>query len=178
MKKEINSTYVKDGDDISIILENGVIVAIIYHEYGHAINAVISFKENKLEFTGTPRKKYLKLKEGGYYLEMALFGKVIKNLSLSEALYILNENNYSKSLEEFREGFIKLSYQDLVIDGQFSNMNLGDESIIKNLDQSITIKAKKDEGRTDPLKSIKIRIPLRNDIIGRHITEEDLDFSI
>ena len=95
MKKEKNSTYVKNDDDISIILENDVIVAIIYHEYGHAI----------------------KLKEGGYYLEMAPFGKVIKNLSLSDALYILNENNNTKSLKEFREGFTKLLYQDLLIDG-------------------------------------------------------------
>ena len=94
MKKEINPTYVINDDDISIILENGVIVAIIYHEYGHAINAVISFKENKLEHTGTPRKKYFKFKGGGYYLEMVIFGKVIKNLSWCEALYILNENNY------------------------------------------------------------------------------------
>ena len=79
MKKNIvfskNNSYEKE---ISSILENGIEVSLIYHEFGHAINIVISFKENKLKTNDSPRKKYVKFKEGGYYLELLLFGRVIK----------------------------------------------------------------------------------------------------
>ena len=91
MKKNIvfskNNSYEKE---ISSILENGIEVSLIYHEFGHAINIVISFKENKLKTNDSPRKKYVKFKEGGYYLELLLFGRVIKELTYGEALYILN----------------------------------------------------------------------------------------
>ena len=175
MKKEISSNFVKYNDNISFILENGVIVAIIFHEFGHSINAVISFIENRLKLNETPRKKYLKIMEGGYYLELLLFGRVIKNLTLGEALYILNTKNYQKSLDDFRNGFMKLSYKDMIIEGQFSNLNFGDEKTIEKLKDIISIKTKKDGDTNDALKNINISIPLRNDIIGRYISEEDLE---
>ena len=175
MKKEISSNFVKYNDNISFILENGVIVAIIFHEFGHSINAVISFIENRLKLNETPRKKYLKIMEGGYYLELLLFGRVIKNLTLGEALYILNTKNYQKSLDDFRNGFMKLSYKDMIIEGQFSNLNFGDEKTIEKLKDIISIKTKKEGDTNDALKNINISIPLRNDIIGRYISEEDLE---
>ena len=173
-KKEINSNFVQYDKEKSDTLENGVIIAIIYHEYGHSINAIISFKENDLQLHETPRKKYLNFKEGGYYLEIALFGRVIKKLTYKEALYILNENNYNKSLEEFRKGFMELSYQDLVIKGQFDYLNSKDESKLKTSDDSVTIKAKEDNDEFDEFENLNISIPLRNDILGRNITEKDL----
>ena len=115
MKKKINFNFVEYDEDISITLENGIIVAIIYHEFGHAINAVIAFVENKMKSNDTPRKKYLNFKEGGYYLELALFGRVIRHLTYGEVLYILNEDNYKKSLDNFKKGFMELSYKDLII---------------------------------------------------------------
>ena len=174
MKKEISSNFVKYDDTISFVLENGVIVAILFHEYGHAINAVISFMENRLKLNETPRKKYLKLKEGGYYLEIALFGRIIENLTFGEALYILNVENYKKSLDEFRNGFMELSYNDTIIEGQFSDLNFGDEKTIERLKDIILIKTKKERDTSDAIKNINISIPLRNDIIGRYINEEDL----
>ena len=172
--KEISSTFIQYHKEQSDTLENGVIIAIIYHEYGHSINAIISFKENDLQLHETPRKKYLNFKEGGYYLEIALFGRVIEKLTYKEALYILNENNYNKSLEEFRKGFMELSYQDLVIKGQFDYLNSKDESKLKTSKDSVTIKAKEDNDEFDEFENLNISIPLRNDILGRNITEEDL----
>ena len=179
MKKEINSNFVKYKNEISLILENGVIVAIIFNEFGHAINTVISFLENKLKLTETPRKKYLKFKEGAYYMEIALFGRVIKTLSYGEALYILNEDNYKKSLNDFRKGFMELPV-NMVIKGPFSDFNLNNINDIDEIKTTISIKAKRDDvddndDEKDVLNHIKISIPLRNDLIDRDIKEEDLE---
>lgn len=45
MKKEINSDSVQFNEQVILVLENEVIAAIIYHEFGHAINAIIIFHE-------------------------------------------------------------------------------------------------------------------------------------
>ena len=174
MKKEIYSNYLRYDENISITLENGVIVAIIYHEFGHIINAVLAFIENKLKLNDTFRKKYINFKYGGYNLELALFGKVIKNLSYGEVLYILNEDNYFKSLDNFKKGFKELSNQDLIIKGSFNNFNLKKEKELDEYKSSIFIKAKNGNNIGDIYKDIKINIPLRNDVRGREIKEEDL----
>ena len=100
---------------------------------------------------------------------------MIQNLTLGEALYILNAKNYQKSFEEFKNGFIKLSYKDMVIEGQFSNLNFLDKKTVEKLNDIISINIKKYGDMKDALKKIKISIPLRNDIIGREIKEEDLE---
>ena len=117
----------------------------------------------------------MKFREGGYYLELLLFGRVIKELTYGEALYILNEKNYSKSLEEFRKGFNELKEEDLIIEGEFKDFNIKDVSEINQLKSSIFIKIKGDNNPKDDLRNIKISIPLRNDVIGRKIKEEDLE---
>ena len=161
--------------EISLILENAIEVALIYHEFGHAINVVISFRENRLKSNKSPRKKFLKFREGGYYLELLLFGRIIKDLTYGEALYILNEKNYSKSLEEFRKGFKELKNEDLIIDGEFKDLNINTMTEINQLKTSIHIRAKNSNNPNDDLKNIKISIPLRNDVIGREIKESDLE---
>ena len=175
MKKEINTKFYECDEKILFILENGVIIELIYHEFGHAISAVISFSENELKLTETPRKKYLDFKEGGYYLEIALFGRVIKNFSLGEALYVLNKENYNKSLEDFRKGFMELSNKDLIIKGEFKDFNLKNENEMEQKKNSIIIKAKNGDDKKDDFNNIQISIPLRNDILRRHIKEEDLE---
>ena len=44
----------------------------------------------------TPRKTGLKDREGGREMEILLFGSILQNINLKQALYILNENNYKK----------------------------------------------------------------------------------
>ena len=107
-------------------------------------------------------------------MELALFGRVIKKLSYGEVLYILNENNYNKSLEDFKNGFIKLSEKDLIIKGQFTEFNLIDEKKLKEYKNSLFIKTKTDDDSIDIYKDITVSIPLRNDVPGRDIKEKDL----
>ena len=174
MKKIINLDLSKDDEIISITLENGIIIAILYHEFGHEINSVIGFTENELKNTETPRKKYLDFKEGGYYLELALYGRVIKKLSYGEVLYILNENNYNKSLEDFKKGFIQLSEKDLIINGQFEDFNIKGNKKLNEYKNSLFIKTKNDDDSINIYKDITVSIPLRNDVPGRDIKEKDL----
>ena len=173
-EKKIIANNVGFDENISITLENGVIFAIIYHEFGYEINAVIAFIENKLKLNGTPRKKYLNFKEGGYCLELALFGREIRNLSYGEALYILNADNYSKSLDNFKKGFMELSNHDLFIKGPFDNFNIKNEKELDKYKSSVIIKAKNENNIGDIYNDVKISIPLRNDVRGREIKEEDL----
>ena len=108
-------------------------------------------------------------------MEPALFGNVIQNLSYGEALYILNTNNYDKTLKEFRRGFEELSKNDLIINGPFQDLNISDEKKIDSYKNKVFIKAKSGKNETNLLKDIKINIPLRNDVIGRNIEEKDLE---
>ena len=52
--------------------------------------------------------------EIGRFIEKKLFGKVLGKINVSEAIYILNINNYLKDNdEEFLEGFINLKYKKI-----------------------------------------------------------------
>ena len=108
-------------------------------------------------------------------MEIALYGRIIKKFSLGEALYVLNEKNYEKSLEDFRKGFMELSDLDLIMNGEFKNSNLENKDIINKIKNSIFIKAKNEDNKNDYIKNIQINIPLRNDIFRRYIKEEDLE---
>ena len=52
-----------------------------------------------------------------------LFNKEVKRISLGDALFLLNENNYDKSLGDFVTSFEKKDYKDLIINGVFSDFN-------------------------------------------------------
>ena len=47
----------------------------------------------------------LRGKESGERLEIKLFGRVINKLTINEALYILNINNYNQNIKEFQKNF-------------------------------------------------------------------------
>jgi hypothetical protein len=71
----------------------------------------------------TPRKIRIDERESGKNLEMLLFNRRVSRITLEESMYILNEKNYEKSLEDFRTGFNELKKEDIKIDGIFSNFN-------------------------------------------------------
>ena len=71
----------------------------------------------------TPRKKKIDERESGKYLEMLLFNRRVRRITLAESMYILNERNYAKNLDDFRAGFNEPKEEDLKIDGIFSNFN-------------------------------------------------------
>ena len=71
-----------------------------------------------------PRKKDISLRESGRFIELLMFNQVLHRINISQALYILNENNYNKTINEFNEGFNLLKDDDLKIEGVFHEFNL------------------------------------------------------
>ena len=91
-------------------------------------------------------------------------------MNLTECLFILNEKNYNKTLEEFREGFNEIKVEDLEIDkeGIFSEFN----EIIKFkknflLNGPIMVSSDNDENDDNFLKNSFINnIGDENDVLG------------
>ena len=59
-------------------------------------------------------------------MELLLFGRILENISLKEALYILNEDNYKKNIFQFKEDFEKLNHleekkEDYKVTGEFED---------------------------------------------------------
>ena len=164
----INRTII--GNNISkkmkLILKTGCYVLIEEHEIFHLLDCLPHYENNCSLSIKTPRKKNYKGEaEGGLYLEYLLFNRVLKDINLGEILYILNEENYGKSLNDFRIGFQKLDKKDLEIKGIFSgynkhiNLNTISISTLKNT----IIKPKIPDNN---LLSISIRYELKNDVRG------------
>ena len=130
--------------------------------------------KNSYIIEDTPRKKNMKINEAGYYIELALFGKIIDVLSYEEALYILNIKNYEKSLEDFKKGFEVLEDKDLYINGPFNYLNIEEKSFVKKT-KTIGIMAK-ETSLENIKKNIRINVPLKNDVHGRNFTIEDVLF--
>ena len=105
------------------ILNTGSYVTTEEHEIFHLLN-YISYYENNCSFSiNTPRKKNFPECKGGKYLEYLLYDQILKEINLAQALYILNESNYNKTLIDFKIGFEKLDVKDLKIEGIFSEYN-------------------------------------------------------
>ena len=123
MKKTLfcNAQYI--DNKIYETLENGIIIENEFHEFDHTISAVLSYLTHRESLINTPRKKNIEFNKGVYYVEFALFDKIIKTLTYEEALYILNLKNYDKTLDEFRNGFKMRKEKDLIINGPFENLN-------------------------------------------------------
>jgi len=113
------------------ILSTGSYVSIGEHEIFHLFNCIPYYENNCSLSIKTPRKKYFNECEGGRYLEYLLYDKPLNEINMAQALYILNESNYDKTLIEFKIGFENLDIKDLNIKGIFSGYN----SLI-SLDQS------------------------------------------
>ena len=102
------------------ILYRGSVVKTGSHEINHDFYNIFLMHSNGMIPLETPRKKYVKERESGRNMEMILFDRKIYQLSLIECLYLLNENNYKKSLSDFRNGFNELNLKDL----QFNEDNI------------------------------------------------------
>ena len=89
-------------------------IIILIHELGHFIRIYI-FKHLKLsEYEHSFIYEENEKAEIGRFIEKKLFGKVLGKINVSEAIYILNINNYLKDNdEEFLEGFINLKYKKI-----------------------------------------------------------------
>ena len=90
------------------VLRCGAIVDIGLHELNHINQNILFFKENNQSLFSTPKREGLEGKDGGENMEEILFGRKIETLRILESFYILNENNYNQSLNDFRANFKKL----------------------------------------------------------------------
>ena len=111
----ILDVFIKSYFDSSNLYESEVCVIasyiiIIFHEFSHYTRIYI--------YKTTGDSKYRKsidlcqYKDIGEYFETLLFGKILLNINLLQALYILNEKNYSKNYETFKEEFLKCEGDD------------------------------------------------------------------
>ena len=84
----------------------------------------------------------------------------------SQALYILNESNYNKTINEFNEDFNKLKDDDLKIEGVFHEFNLirGFEKF-SEIGQETMVSTEPSE-KINFQKDYFIEIVDENDVIG------------
>ena len=152
------------------------LITINLHEANHNFHNYIFFSKNGEISLKTPRKILISEREGGNNMEKILFGKVLNNLNLKQALYILNENNDNKSLYQFQADFLLFKENDCKCDGifgEYSKIDLKEEEEI--LEYS-TIRFK-----TNTFNNNFININLRNDVLGfpsyaeDNITDKEFD---
>ena len=125
----------------------------------HIIKTIVQFQ---LELQ---KKNYKEKREGGRYLELLLFNDVLETVNLAQILYVLNESNYDKTLEDFKLGFENLDVKDLIIEGIFKECSkyiIYDNKKSKSELTNLLINHKKSAKYSIP----SIVISLKNDVIG------------
>ena len=157
------------GESEKTILRNGSLVSTGNHEIGHNFVNIEFFMENCKISIETPRKNSLELCEGGSYIELALFGRILEEINLEQALYILNENNYQKTFLDFQDGFNNIQKQDLLVEGVFKDLfekiNFIDN--FNKFSKTVYIGQKSLHN-----KEKKIACKIKNDVLGKVISEE------
>ena len=154
--------YLHFMNEINII-QNGFFVSVGYHGIGHNFTNFNFYMENCKIPIETPRKKNFEDCGGGYYVDFALFGKKLEEISLEQVLYILNEKNYEKTYLDFQYGFNNIKQEDLQVEGVFKEMcknicnNLKD---FENNEKSICISF-----NPSNIKENKILCDIGNDLI-------------
>ena len=118
---------IKDVDRKSMVedvLKIGRVIAIILYELNHNLYSYLLNFYNSISYTfQTPKKnKICEFREGGYYMEFLLFGRIIENLTLEEAMFLMNVDSYNKDLKTFNEEFSNLN-GNFNINGVFSKFN-------------------------------------------------------
>ena len=120
-------------------------------------------------------------KESGEDIEIKLFGRVISDLTLKEALFILNPSNYIQNdCNSFRQKFMKCNDEKLVIDEVFwdhlnETFGINPENILKaeNKRYSFNDLIKKSTGNKERY-TMKRKHPIGYKIDG--LQKEDYDF--
>ena len=86
------------------VLRCGAVIDISLNELNHINQNILYYNENNKNLLNTPKGKDLK----GENFEEILFGKKLESLRLLECFYILNENNWNQTLEDFKKNFKSL----------------------------------------------------------------------
>ena len=156
---------------INRIFYNSNAVKTNSHEMNHNFYNILFLHSNGLNTVRTPRKNNIEQSESGKNLERLLFNRCLYRMNLAECLYILNEKNYSKTLDEFREGFNEINVNDLKIDkeGIFYEFNeffkIKDYNLLLN--GAIMVSSDSDDHYNNFLKDSFIdNIGDENDVLG------------
>ena len=155
------------------IMKNGFFIRVGNHEIGHNFTNINFYMENCQIPITTPRKKTFDEIEGGYYIDYALFGEILREINLKQALYILNEKNYEKTYLDFQYGFKDIKEEDLKVEGVFKEMC---ENIINNINPYHEDNYKSIYISLNPsgIKENKIKCEISNDVIyGNEISDEE-----
>ena len=108
------------------------------YKYTYTIN-IINKVVNKIKIineweniSSSPLFFNLKNKECEKNVEFLMFGRIIEDLNIKEAIFILNSNNYNLSLNEFRSVFMNLKNKKLedIFKAELNNSNI-DDNVIK-----------------------------------------------
>ena len=116
---KIRKVYIPEnlGDEnnnlIKKILYRGSAIPISSHEINHEFYNIFLMHSNGTIPLETPRKHNIHEHEGGNNMEILLFNQPMHKISLLECMYLLNEKNYNKSLNDFKEGFNECKNEDL-----------------------------------------------------------------
>lgn len=110
---------------INKIFYNSNAIKTNTHEMNHNFHNLLFMQSNGINTIETPRKNNVDISESGKNLERLLFKRCLYRMTLSECIYILNEKNYDKTLEDFREDFNDIKDKDLQFEknGVFSEFN-------------------------------------------------------
>ena len=122
-----NSKNYNDDDKklIKTVFYNGNAIKTNCHEMNHLLYDLLFLQSNGINEVETPRKNNIEISESGKNLERLLFKRVLYRMTLPECMFILNENNYNKSLEDFREDFNEINNcpSKIIENGIFSKFN-------------------------------------------------------
>jgi hypothetical protein len=153
--KRFNTKPISNKKTIELlekILYTSGIIKTNFHELNHNFYNMFYHQENGNIPLKTPRKKNLLIREGGRIMEILLFGKIIENINIIEALYILDENNYNKDIYQFKNDFENISQIETpknryTIKGEFSEYNsvYNDNELLSLGSQIITISLEESE---------------------------------
>lgn len=80
------------------------------------LHNLLFLQSNGFHSVTTPIKNNLDISESGKNLERLLFKRILYTMTLSECIYLLNEKNYDKSLEDFRDDFNEIKEKDIEIE--------------------------------------------------------------
>ena len=89
-------------------LKIGAIVDDSLHEINHANQNLLYFRGCDKSMFYSPKRQNL-TGDGGENLEILLFGKKIVTINTIQCFYILNEDNYNQSLNDFNKNFNNLT---------------------------------------------------------------------
>ena len=152
------------------ILYRGSVISITSHEINHEFYNIFLMHSNGTIPLLTPRKQNINEREGGNNMEKLLFNQILHKISLLECMYLLNEKNYNKSLNDFKVGFNECKKEDLIIEkgGIFEEFNkILDIENFTELSKTSNIRCNDDSNDSNVLNDAFIDdLENSNDVLG------------